>query len=731
MRLILILFVTLSMFSPVVMAQEGAGGAVSATEQQASPAVDDLIRILQDDAARAQLIDRLRAEVPEDTAASADVADFSIARQLANYTQGAAQGASATARAVVRAVAEVRGLVDGSLHLDVNAIQTVLVGLLAVAAGLFGSYFLLRLAANAAMSRILRDVRRRGWPTRIGKIASAIVIDGISIVFAWGLGYVVALNVETTPTGQVGLYQALLLNAFLVVELSKLASRVLLAPRHPEARFVPVADSNAVYWSFWIGRVISLIGYTFMFASPALAQSISRALAAGVQVVVMSTAVAIGVLVVLQNRDDVRAWLAHRAERRNHDPLGRLLLVLGQYWHILAILYLVGLLLVWFANPDDALPFMLGATAQSIIAVIIGVLVLGFVGRFVSGGLELPEDVQERLPLLEGRLKAFVPRVMLVIRWIVLALVVIAIGQAWSLFDFVGWLSTDEGLGVAGAVTSAALIVVVAVVLHIVVASWVEYRLSPKGGRAPSSRETTLLNLFKNAFTVALVIFGSMLALAQIGVNIAPLLAGAGVVGLAIGFGAQKLVQDIITGIFIQFENIMNVGDVVAVGDKSGVVEKLTIRSVTIRDLSGTVHLVPFSSVDQVSNMMRGFSYHVAEIGVAYDSDITAVKAAMHEAFEQVMQTELSEFVLADFEMQGVTGFGDSAITVRGRIKTVPGQQWGVGRRYNEYLKQVFSERGIEIPYPHVTFVQGGEARASGRVLRHGDRGASAEQGEG
>jgi moderate conductance mechanosensitive channel len=245
-------------------------------------------------------------------------------------------------------------------------------------------------------------------------------------------------------------------------------------------------------------------------------------------------------------------------------------------------------------------------------------------------------------------------------------------------------------------------------VLHVVVASWVEYRLNANFGKVPTSREKTLLNLFKNAFTIALVVFGTMLALAQIGVNIAPLLAGAGVVGLAIGFGAQKLVQDIITGIFIQFENIMNEGDVVAVGNWSGVVEKLTIRSVTIRDLNGTVHLIPFSSVDQVSNMMRGFSYHVAEFGVAYDSNIDVVKAAMQEAFERLMQTEHKDEILDELDMQGITAFRDSAITVRARIKTLPGKQWGTGRRYSELVKTVFAERGIEIPYPHVTYVPAG-----------------------
>lgn len=716
--LLLMLLVTIAPASaqsvPTILGVEGAESAPPIT-----PA-DELVRILEDDRARAQLIEMLRQATPAaDEGAASASDDLSLARQLADYTRGVAEGASNTIRSFGRAISDLGRAFDGTFNADFGGLRAIALGLLIVALGLFGSYFALRILANRLMTRVLSGSAERGLVARLGRTISAIAIDGGSVVLAWGLGYVLALNSGALPQGQMGLNQTLLLNAFLLVEMSKLALRIVLAPRHPEARFLRVGDGNAVYWSFWAGRVISLVGYTFMFVSPVLAQSVAPEAAAAVQVLVMATAIAICVVVVLQNRDDVRQWLGEVAAHRDNDGLGRVLLAVGQYWHVLVIVYLVALLLVWFANPETALPFMIGATAQSLMAVAIGSIVVSFVSRFVSGGLHVPDDVRQRLPLLETRLHAFVPRVMAVVRWIVIAVVILAIGQAWALFDFMTWLNSEEGLRVAGAVVSATLIVLVAIVLHVVVASWVEYRLNTGIGKTPSAREKTLLNLFKNAFTIALVLFGTMLALAQIGVNIAPLLAGAGVVGLAIGFGAQKLVQDIITGIFIQFENIMNEGDVVAVGDKSGVVEKLTIRSVTIRDLSGTVHLIPFSSVDQVSNMMRGFSFHLIEIGVAYDSDIDEVKAAMCEAFERLMQTEFRDDILDDLEMHGLTGFRDSAVTVRARIKTVPGKQWGAGRRYNEILKMVFAEKGIEIPYPHITYVQGGEARASGRVLRH------------
>src|SRR3546814_6379935 len=126
-----------------------------------------------------------------------------------------------------------------------------------------------------------------------------------------------------------------------------------------------------------------------------------------------------------------------------------------------------------------------------------------------------------------------------------------------------------------------------------------------------------------------------------------------------------------------------------------------------IRDLSGVYHIVPFSSVDTVSNFMRGFAFHVAARGVAYREDIGEVKQAMLDAFEELRGTEHGAAILVDLDMQGVTEFGDNAVVVRARIKTLPGSQWGVGRAYNEIVKRVFDERGIEMPFPHRTIYFG------------------------
>jgi small-conductance mechanosensitive channel len=236
----------------------------------------------------------------------------------------------------------------------------------------------------------------------------------------------------------------------------------------------------------------------------------------------------------------------------------------------------------------------------------------------------------------------------------------------------------------------------------------VDYRLNPEFGSVATSRERTLLTLLRNAATIALVIITLMFVLAEIGLDIAPLLASAGVLGLAIGFGAQKMVQDIITGIFIQFENAMNVGDVVTVGGVTGTVERLTIRSVSLRDLHGVFHIIPFSSVDMVSNYVKDYGYFVCDMGVAYREDVEEAKQAMLDAFAELKgDPEQASGILDELEWFGVNSFGDSAVMLRARIKCVPGRQWGIGRAYNGVLKTVFDARNIEIPFPHQTIYFG------------------------
>jgi small-conductance mechanosensitive channel len=270
-----------------------------------------------------------------------------------------------------------------------------------------------------------------------------------------------------------------------------------------------------------------------------------------------------------------------------------------------------------------------------------------------------------------------------------------------GMIDVRGWLESQVGLQVTTSIISVALILLVAFALWLSMTSFVDFRLNPEYGKVATSREVTLLSLLRNAATIALIVLTLMFSLSEIGLNIGPLLASAGVLGLAIGFGAQKFVQDIITGIFIQFENAINVGDVITVGGTTGTVEKLSVRSVSLRDAQGTFHIIPFSSVNMVSNFTREFSYSVCDMGVGYKENVEHVKKAMHDAFDLLMEDpETAISILGPLEWFGINSFGDNAVVLRTRIKTIPGKQWSIGRAYNGYLKTVFDERNIEIPFP-------------------------------
>ncbi|MFC3124091.1 mechanosensitive ion channel domain-containing protein [Pseudoroseomonas globiformis] len=706
-----------------------AGGAATQGGAEAGSA-DALIRLLEDEQARAALIARLRQGAAGTSGGAAGTeagglpGEPTLARELAERTRDVAERAADGLASVRGALAGVRDGLASLTGPGLASLWALALDVALVAVGLAISYLLLRLVAERLRGWLARRLAGQGRVRRVLAMLAALAVDMVAVLLAWGAGYVLALQVVGGATGRMGIGQTLLLNAFLFVEAVKLLLRAALAPRHPALRPARLTGSAPAYWFRWLKRLVQLLGYTFMFVAPVLAIT-SPAAAQALRVLALAVAMVGAVLIIMRSRDQLRRAFTARAVHGRRDALSRILALLGQVWHVLAIFYVLALFVVWLVNPREALGFMISATAQSVAAVALGGLVLFLVGRAVHYGVRVPPDVAQRLPLLEGRLRAFLPRVIYVVRTILLVCILALIAQAWQLVDFLGWLSSTSGQRVVGAVVSAVTIVVIGIAIYIAVSSWVEYRLNPDFGSVPTARERTLLSLFRNAFSIALCVIVLMLALAQIGVNIAPLLAGAGVVGLAIGFGAQKFVQDIITGAFIQFEGIMNEGDAVTVGGISGAVERLTIRSVSIRDMTGTVHLIPFSAVDRVSNSARGFGFHVATVSVAYQEDVEQVKAAMQEAFEMLQRTGHGPDIMGPLDMQGLIAFGDSAMTVRARIKTLPGRSGGAGNTYNEILKQVFDAHGIEMANPSRTVYlgrdRGGEVPLPVRVLRRGE----------
>jgi small conductance mechanosensitive channel len=227
-------------------------------------------------------------------------------------------------------------------------------------------------------------------------------------------------------------------------------------------------------------------------------------------------------------------------------------------------------------------------------------------------------------------------------------------------------------------------------------------------GSEQSKRVETGTRLIQSTVTGLIITLLGLEVLSELGINLAPLLAAAGIGGLAIGFGAQTLIKDLISGFFLLFENQVRIGDVVNVGGNSGFVESMGFRVLTLRDLHGNVHVIPNGSIDRVINMTRDYSRYVFDIGVSYREDPDEVMAILRKIGDEIIEDpEFAPDILEPLEMLGVDRFEDSAVVIRCRITTKPIKQWRVGREFNRRLKKALDKHGIEIPFPHRTIYMG------------------------
>lgn len=221
-------------------------------------------------------------------------------------------------------------------------------------------------------------------------------------------------------------------------------------------------------------------------------------------------------------------------------------------------------------------------------------------------------------------------------------------------------------------------------------------------------RVKTLTGLLRTICLTLLWVVAVVMSLDQVGLDITPILASAGIVGLAVGFGAQNLVRDVINGFFMILENQVRVGDVAVVNGTGGLVEAISFRTITLRDLNGTVHIFPNGTITTLSNMTKEWSYYVMDIGVAYKEDTDRVTAVIKDVGKELQEDpEFGPNMLEPIEVLGVDQFADSAVVIKARLKTLPIKQWVVGREYRRRLKKAFDAKGIEIPFPHRTLYMG------------------------
>ena len=717
-RMSLIRSLILAFVVLISAAPSAAQDAASTPQAGLAPAkAQALAEALKDEQSRAALVQALEqiakpgggANAPA-TANPVEEPRRSFGRIVAETTQAAVEGLVERSTGFWRELKSVPLVFAGLGGDEAAVLWDALVELFVIIAVTVAVFIALRMIARRLDRRIGARASESSLIRKAGYAASSLLLDAAVVLTAWATGYAVA-TLLIGDIGQVGIRQALYLNAFLVVELVKVGVRTIISPATGGLRPIALPDRGARRLYGWVNATVSILGYGQLLIVPIINTQAGWIAGAAAGVLVSVLAVLSLLAMTMIHRKEVRHWLL---VDRHMEAGSGIVRFIGRYWHWPLMIYLTVLLLIVLTRPGTVLLPLLGASAQILGAIVLGAIAANAVSHSIREGLHLPADVNARLPLLERRLNAFVPRALHIVRVvIILAVIGFALHTA-GIIDIDDWLRGEFGAAAAGAVASVAFMLFFGFAIWLAISSWIDYRLNPDYGGVPSARERTLLTLARNAITIVILALTVMFTLSELGIDIAPLLASAGVLGLAIGFGAQKMVQDIITGIFIQFENAINVGDVISAGGTTGTVERLTIRSVSLRDLHGVFHIIPFSSVDMVSNYMREFGHFVCDMGIAYREDIDEAKQAMLDAFEELKESETyKNDILENMTWMGLQSFGDNAVVLRSRIKCAPGKQWAVGRAYNAILKRVFDERGIEIPFPHRTIYFGEDKEGS------------------
>lgn len=530
----------------------------------------------------------------------------------------------------------------------------------------------------------------------------------------------------TEPAPRVRLVALAVVNATVITQALLILVRMTFAPDAPNLRLVQTSDAGARRSYVWSRRLIAVAVYGYFLAEGAYVLGLPLGAYGALLKLLGVVLAAMTIVLILQNRVGVADWMRGNPLSGDGDPLatarreaegqGAVLRTarrrFAEIWHVLAILYVVVTLGVWVLNVYGGFEYLARGTVVTVVAVVAARLLVGGLNRALRRGLTMNRDLAGNLPQLHTRAFHYLPivqRIGKIIIWLV------ALGVAlngWGV-DTLGLVESGAGRRIVGSAISIGLLLAGAIVAWEVVSALIEHllRATDKNGTRieRSARMRTLLPLLRNAFLILLVTMVSLITLSELGVNIAPLLAGAGVVGLAIGFGSQTLVKDIITGLFILFEDTVSVGDVVDVGGgHSGTVEAISIRSIRLRDGAGAVHSVPFSAVTTVKNMSKDFSVTLFTVTVSNREDPDRIISVLKETGAEVQaQPQFAADILNPLEVLGVDKLSDTGINILAQFKTRPTRQWGVSREFNRLLKKKFDELGIAMPTQSMQLVVG------------------------
>jgi small-conductance mechanosensitive channel len=552
-----------------------------------------------------------------------------------------------------------------------------------------------------------RDERERSLSFKLGRGVLQVVLRLAPFAALLASLFVLFEIFPSFPLGH-----TLVLLIFLVVFFYRFALAVfsvLLAPEDDPMRILPLSDEGANYFWVWAVRFTNYTAFYVIVTGVLLvagAAGPSLLFIRGILLIMFPLMISI---FILQIAREVR--MRYETPRENPNGSGngfkRILSLVVRFWPIPALAYTWILFLLLIANYKDAYRYLFSATLWTAVTVVLLFMALRLLDWAFERLFAVNERIKARFPGLEqktNRYFRFMRRTLGVVA------AIFALGFIVEFWGIPVSAIVASKVGSSIILRAIAILITVGVVVAVIeISQFVCNRLLREAkGKKLTKKKKTLIPLFNTTIKIAAAFIGGIVVLDQLGVNTRPILAGAGIVGLAVGFGAQTLVKDVINGLFILLQDLISVGDVAVFGDKGGLVEGVGLRTVTLRDLSGNVHVIPNSSIETVTNMTKGYSRYVFDVGVAYREDVDEVMEVLREIGEEMQNDpEYKKDIREPLEIMGVERFDDSAVIIRARITTKPIRQWAVGREFNRRMKKAFDQRGIEIPFPHRTIYMG------------------------
>ena len=541
--------------------------------------------------------------------------------------------------------------------------------------------------------KTLRLLRRA--PFALLRLLLKLLPVGLFLV----IGNVVGVDVSDHPITQTIIVTVT--NLYGIGRVLYLALDMVLAARAPGVRLVALSDQTARLLSLWWAWLIAVPVVAVMVIDigailqlpPTAAQSLIRGILLVEHVLVA----------VLIWRVRHRVALALSPPRRfRTTAVGIVLSRMAERWWIVAMFFDFALWLVWAAQVRD------GYTRILRLFLITSVVV--FACRLVSAALlglldrlfRIHPELEHRFPGLERRANRYYPLLRRTVNGMVLVLGAVVLLQAWGV-QMIAWLTGGAlGTRLVSALISIALALVVGVAIWEGVNAALDRQISRFDRAAQITRAVrlqTLVPILRTVLFIVLATIISLTVLSEVGVNVAPLLAGAGILGVAIGFGSQKLVQDFITGIFLLVENAMQVGDTVTAAGVTGTVEHISIRTLRLRGGDGSVQIIPFSSVTTVINLSRDFAVAAIAISVSVEEDTDRVCALLRSIGEALRQDEaFARLMVDDFALNGVDSIGEYAVAISGTIKCTVDGRWPVQREFYRRLRTALHAEHISLP---------------------------------